>query len=326
MSYTRDQYRTAWNDATIKDPQIPLNVDIELSSVCNLKCPFCFRSDPAFKNPNKFMDSDMAIDIIDDAGKLGVPALKFNWRGEPTLHPDFSEILHYAYADRVHTIEECEALRKKGYSGYLGREVFHELLVNTNGNVPDRAFAGLMLASKVMISLDSMNPKTYAEMRRGGSLDRALDTIASLIRTGHKNVWVRRVINSTNREEHFVEDVRDRFGSDVKIAEHFEFFRADKSAACSERPRTYCGYPSQRIVIASDGKMFPCCVDYDETMPLGKYPSDSLYSVWKSASLNQIRSDLRAGIFKSDACKNCTSFMAYNVPERESVQDKEPAS
>ncbi len=72
----------------------PLCIDIETASVCDLACPHCYRQFIA--TPDKIMTKDLAFKIIDQASKLNVPSMKFNWRGEPLLNPFLSEIIDYA--------------------------------------------------------------------------------------------------------------------------------------------------------------------------------------------------------------------------------------
>lgn len=320
---TRADYRSAWANATHEDPPVPLNIDIELASICNLACPFCFygeadwnaemRQTAADGKPKKrFMPKEMAHQIIVQAESIGVPALKMNWRGESTLHPDYSEILNHAY--------------RKDYDGIFKSGAFHEILVNTNANCKPEAIAGLMCATKVMVSLDSTIVDTYKKMRKNGDLDTALHTIRTLLKNGHENVWVRRVITKDNATEPFAQNVRQLFGPKVKIAEHFCFDRnADEHHQVNDPrfERTYCGYPSQRMMIASDGTVYPCCVDTDATMPMGKFPEQSLLEIWNGEPFKKLRAELRANVFKSGICQNCESWMAYKAPEREKVQDVE---
>lgn len=343
MYKTRELYRKAWDAAYTEDPDVPLNVDIELASLCNLACPFCFWGEADFnsqmaktaedgKAKKRFMPTEMAIAIIEEAAEIGVPALKFNWRGESTLHPDYSKILQFA-ATRRKTIHmdhkcgvECEYDAEKGYHNST-IPAFHDLLVNTNANCRDHALDGLMAATKVMVSLDSTIPEVYAKMRVNGNLDRAIEVTRELIRRGHPNLWVRRVMTKDNAHEEFAARVRDIFGPGVKISEHACFDRnADEHHQTTDPlrfERTYCGYPSQRMMIASDGNVFPCCVDYDGTMVMGNVLDESMFLIWDGEKFKKLRAELRANKFTSKACQNCTSWMAYQSKNRELVQDRE---
>lgn len=325
----RSSYRDAWAKAYASDPAVPLNVDIELASVCNLTCPFCFISDSKFdemirqpamdgKSRRRLMPTKLALRLIDECAKIGVPALKFNWRGESTMHPDYSEILWYARnLSDPHSVPTNLA--------------FHDILVNTNANCRPESINGLLSATKVMVSLDSLNPQTYAQMRRGGSLERATEVIRELLRRGHPNVWVRRVLAKENKHEPFAEQVKATFGPGAHVSEHFCFDRnADsrhEAPGCdhdSEGPaRTYCGYPSQRIVVSSSGLAYPCCIDLHEEMPVGDVNRQSLLEIWSGEPMKKLRAELRAGTMKSEACKNCQSWMSHDAPQRAFVQDVE---
>lgn len=318
---SREEYRAAWSLANLDDPAIPLNIDLELASICNLACPFCFygeadwnaemkRPAPDGKPKKRFMPATMANEIIDQAASMGVPALKMNWRGESTLHPEYHEILQYA-ATRFRNIRE---------------RAFFDILVNTNANCKDEAIKGLMYATKVMVSLDSTVPATYAKMRVNGDLDRAIYVTKELLKRGHGNVWVRRVVTTANQGEPFAQEVRRIFGPRVHISEHACFDRNATEHHQLNDPRferTYCAYPSQRIMIASDGTAFPCCVDTDGTMPMGRFPEQSLAEIWSGEPFKRLRAELRANIFTSKICRKCESWKAYKSPERDQVEDKE---
>lgn len=346
MFQSRESYRAAWQTAYVNDPPVPLNLDIELAAVCNLACPFCFWGESDFNEAMKksakdgkplkrLMPTSMAIKLIDEAAEIGIPAIKFNWRGESTIHPEYSTILRHA---RTKTRDNLTLtgtyapglLQSASASGGLV-PAFHDLLVNTNGNCREHAIDGLMNATKVMISLDSLLPDTYAKMRVGGDLTSAIRTVRTLVERGHPNVWVRRVVTKENKDEPFAFLARQVFGANVKISEHAVFDRNENEQHMAndvivpDIPRTYCGYPSQRLMIAATGDVFPCCVDYDGTIKVGEYPKQSLLEIWEDEPMVRLRATLRANELSKapEKCRNCTSWMAYKAPERELVHDRE---
>ena len=287
-------------------PSVPLCVDIELSAACNLRCPFCFIQSKEYRRPKSpFMNYDLARSILLEAVTLGVPSVKFNWRGEATMHPDFSKIISYA-----------------GELSVCGKR-FLDILVNTNGNYPFHVSYGLMHATKVMFSVDSLNPETYAKMRKGGGLNKVINNISGLVELGHKNVWVRRVVTDDNRSEDFAAAARKIWSFGGKVAEHHVFERAGDQDV--PPGRAYCGYPSQRLVISTEGRVYPCCVDYGETMCMGDMRVDGLAEIWQSAEMQMLRHTLKKGLKSAypSACKSCTSWMAYDDPRRNMVSDKE---
>ena len=299
------EYRKAWNSAYKVTPKIPLNIDIELSAVCNLKCPFCPTTQSNYKKPkNKFFPVILLTKIFNEVLKLGIPAIKFNWMGEPTLHPDFNYILEFS------NVLRC-----------------YDILINTNGNYPPRKNIGLLNATKVFFSLDSMNETTYQKMRKGGELRRVLFNIESLLGGGHKNIYARRVITNDNKDEDFKHYVEGYFDGKVEVSEHYVFDRTETTEEHiyqhKNLKRQYCGYPSQRLVIDTEGNVFPCCVDFHKTMCLGSIEIDSLLDIWNSIKLKTIRDLLKDGYFPTHTCQNCTSWVAYKHPYSENMKDKE---
>lgn len=327
----REDYRIAWDKAYEQDPPVPLNIDIELASACNAKCSFCLYGDREWdksmmqldwdgKQKKRLMPTALAIELIGKASELGITAVKFNFRGESLMHPDYGMIVKYAE-------------NQGGYVDSMQRHMFRELLANTNGNIPfsnwDSGISGLMKCTKVMISLDSMDETIYPKIRVGLSLDSAKRTIDELVRLNHPDLWVRRVICKANKEENFVDAVKERWPRGVKVSEHYAFDRNhyQDQELTGEDPatweRTYCGYPSQRIVVEASGRYVPCCIAWGGEFDAGKYPEVSLKEYWESEWRRNLANELRNNVFKNDKCKNCTSFMSYKRPEREFVRDKE---
>lgn len=94
-----NRYRANWSKFPTEQivNEYPLLVDLELASVCNLKCPMCYTITDEFKEKvnAKLMDFGLFKKVIDEiAGK--VPALRLSLRGESTLHPKFIECIQYA--------------------------------------------------------------------------------------------------------------------------------------------------------------------------------------------------------------------------------------
>lgn len=333
MYATRAAYRQAWQDSALVDPTVPLNLDIELASTCNAKCSFCLYGDRDWaesmgekdwdgKTKKRFMPTDMALRLIDEAAEIGIPAIKTNFRGESTLHPDYHEIM--AYARRATSGGDRCSCHMFG-----AHPAFYDILVNTNGNCPPSAIDGLMCATKVMVSLDSMDPDIYPKVRVGLSLGKAQATIDEIVSRRHPDVWVRRVVCRDNKDEDFVGAVKARWPAGVRVSEHSAFERNHykNEALYSEDPsnweRRYCQYPSQRIVVEASGRYSACCIAWEGELSGGTYPKTSLMDYWNSPWRRKLADNLRRNMIENDKCRKCTSFMAYSRPERDKVQDVE---
>ena len=139
-------YRNDWvNPIRRQNANRPLCVDIETASICNLACPHCSRE--YIITPDKVMDEDLFIKIVDESALLKVPSMKMNWRGEPLLNPRLTKMINYA--------------KRKGIL---------EILINTNAVTLTEEKANEIIDSglDVMIySFDGGTKETYEKMRPG---------------------------------------------------------------------------------------------------------------------------------------------------------------
>ena len=93
------EYRKNWSEYPKKQyvSDYPLLVDIELASICNLKCAMCYTITDEFKQRvnTKRMEFELFKKIIDEIGGK-IPAIRLSLRGEATLNTKFTECIKYA--------------------------------------------------------------------------------------------------------------------------------------------------------------------------------------------------------------------------------------
>lgn len=147
----------------IKDPPNDYKnvslLNIESSFLCNVNCDGCIknehRNDP-HKSPLKEGPYILPVDhfkkLIDNLSQnnISVERFLFCGKGEPLLHPNFSELLSYA------------------------RELFPKsyFSVHTNGNI--NFSSGLLLLDELVIAIDGVDQESYSQYRQGGNFDRVI--------------------------------------------------------------------------------------------------------------------------------------------------------
>lgn len=77
----------------IFDPLWPISVEIHLTNRCNLNCYWC--TDKHLKKNRAYLDIKVVKDLFREVKNHDV-GVTLEGGGEPTLHKDFSEIVHYA--------------------------------------------------------------------------------------------------------------------------------------------------------------------------------------------------------------------------------------
>ena len=266
----------------------PLCVDIELSAMCDLACPFCYRQFIA--TPDRLMDDSLCLSIIDQAAEMGVPSIKFNWRGEPLLHPRLPEFVAYA--------------KDKGIP---------DTIINTNAvTLTEKKGVALIEAGLdfLIYSFDGGSRQSYEKMRPGRFARNSFDAVYGNIRTFHES---RKRLNSPfpftkiqmvltedtyDEQEAFfelfndcVDDVSvkaytERGGSlkDLdeanfkKVAEAAEklglpidspYYRDMNGSVHIAAGRLPCEQPFQRMSVSCDGAVSMCCYDWGIEHPIG---------------------------------------------------------
>lgn len=137
----------------------PVHVQLILSDLCNQNCGFCAFRDGSREdfaegdnhNPNRQIQFEKVIEILDDCVEMGVKAIELTGGGEPTIHRQFPQVIK-AINDR------CLQW------GIVTNGVRHQ---------------DLSTATWIRVSLDAGTEDTYAKVRRVQPIhfEKALETI-----------------------------------------------------------------------------------------------------------------------------------------------------
>lgn len=268
----------------------PLCFDIEVASVCDLACPFCYRQYVA--TPDKIMSKQLAFKLIDQAAELKVPSMKFNWRGEPLLNPSLGTIIEYA--------------KKKGVL---------ETIINTNATVLDEKKSKELINSGLdlmIYSFDGGNKETYEKMRPGRFKKNNFETILKNITKFNKirsdtgspfpRTKIQMILTDKTRkvqDEYYklfkdiVDDVSvkqytERGGDLTDLDQNFAkliknqkkdliekygkdavLLKDSKNNIYISEGRLPCEQPFQRVLTTYDGKVGMCCYDWGATHTVG---------------------------------------------------------
>lgn len=99
MKYLKPaNFTELWKKAI--ENKVPLKVDIELTNMCNLKCKYCYVD---FNKPIeiKNIDYKKTIELLDELREMGTLFITITG-GEPTLHPQFKDILNHALKNKFY--------------------------------------------------------------------------------------------------------------------------------------------------------------------------------------------------------------------------------
>ncbi|WAS04114.1 GTP 3',8-cyclase MoaA [Gloeomargaritales cyanobacterium VI4D9] len=149
---------------------------VSLTDRCNLRCRYCMPLHPNFMDKHSYLTPDEYVDIIQELLTYGIEEIRITG-GEPLVRPEFSEIM----------------LK-------LSMLSIPQLSLTTNGILLHQYWEILKKCNvtKINISLDSLQPKTFASITYRNSLSRILENIRQAVAQGFDikiNVVLMRGIN-----------------------------------------------------------------------------------------------------------------------------------
>lgn len=271
--------------------EYPLLVDIELSTICNLRCPMCYTRTDHFKNkvPARFMDFELFTKIIDEIGEK-VPAVRLSLRGEPTLHKQFVECIQYA---KLKGIKEISFLTN---GSTLSQDYFEKILK-----------AG---ADWITISLDGMG-ETYESVRRPLKFNDMLESVKNLKKIKDQHHTNKPVIKAQsvwpairNDPEAFY----NTFAPYVDLVAYnplIDYLSRDIDIVYEDNfscPQFY-----QRLLVGVNGHAMMCSNDEFGEMVVGDANKETIYEIWHGGKLQHIRNihKQKSGFLRINICKRC---------------------
>lgn len=271
---------------------IPVHLDLELTARCQLKCPGC--PSMKLKYGRGDMDVNTAKLAICEFATKGGASIKFNWRGEPTLYPRLADLVKHA--------TDFSVIDK---------------MINTNGVKMTQSLSKDLIKAGLTScawSIDSHIDATYEKLRPGAKLPLVLENLSTFLDYKDlldSDVYVRvqrigypKVIKEEPFDE-FVDFFKDHYPGINAIAENH--YKEKALEGRTDIPSQPCAQPWQRLVMAYDGTVGPCCEMNRFKSPLGVYPKENLPNIWRSDSLEFLRQCHREGRQNElEACKRCT--------------------
>ena len=291
----RARYDLAFNTKKLFD--YPPAMQIELSKACNLKCPFCYQANDDFKKSiiakQAFMDIEFFKRLI-DASKGKVPYIILASRGEPLMHPQFSEMIEYL------------------------RDGFLDVKVNTNGMFLTEQLCTLILdhVDTLVISVDSHEKNVYESLRINADFARLIGNLELLrsVRSKHprkEEITIRISGVSVPWAEQDYEAFRNFFqvyADDVVLVQYVPWEKIYKLQV-SKASTNPCSELWTMLYIWSDGTINCCDVDNMSTLvgkPLDMSCSDPIGNAWMSPAMQRLRTMHIAGDRESlTPCRVC---------------------
>lgn len=289
--YVINRFKWHWFPRLGIVPDYPLHMDIEVSTLCNLNCPMCYRRIKEFDEnvPKCTMDFKLFKKIIDEiAGH--VYSIRLSLRGEAFLNKDISKMTTYAKnagIKEVASLTNMHAIKKE--------------------DIQKLVDSGLDWLS---VSIDGIG-KTYERIRKPAKFSETFEKIKLLHKIKKEKGKVKPVVSiqsifpaiKDTAEEYvrLLSPYVDKLASNplIDYLIKSEDIVYEKNFSC---PTIY-----QRLVIGSDGKFLMCVNDEFGRHVIGDAKRNGVYEIWHSREMKKLRKAHKEHIAvgKYEPCKKC---------------------
>lgn len=284
----------------------PYNLSIELSSICNLKCPQCPVGLGKINRTKKFMEVLTAQKVIDEFRSKGL-VLNLYFQGESLLNPNFYEIATMGPANNLFTI------------------------LSTNATLINKENAERIIKTgihRVIISADGIEQNSYEKYRIGGQAETVWNSIEYLsqAKKSARKKWPEIVVQTlvSKHNENSLKEIKKHALQKGANKVHFktmqiyqdhdawlpslEKFRRYESLKLVKEPKNKCLRALSGVVISSDGDILPCCHDKQAENSFGNI-EDGFNSVIKGRKRKAFLSTIYLSDNMFPICKNCPEAM-----------------
>jgi radical SAM protein with 4Fe4S-binding SPASM domain len=289
-------YRQQWGDVARGrlETDFAMNIDIQTTDVCNLKCPMCPHTvmwDQGSLD-NRMMSREEYAHIIDQSAAAGAKAVKITYQNEPTAHKDIVWQVEYA--------------KQKGIL---------DVLINTNATLLRKERStGLLKAGLdgLFVSFDAISPDLYAEQRVGTTIGKVIDNVYEFVQLRNKirpgcQIRVAMVMYDDPKWRRQYEGLKIMWSHLVDSVGYSSFVDYDKGQDFPKMEGWACSQPFQRMVLKINGNVTVCCPDVHDEIVVGNWRREKLVDIWHGARAREVRRKHRENQYHQiEACRKCS--------------------
>ena len=277
-----------------KLPKFPDHIDIELSSACNMRCPMCFTTTDEFKTNVKtaVMSFDLFKKIVDEAVAHNVFSIRLSWRGEPTLNPNYIEMIRYAKEKGIKEVSSLTNLLK------MTPEMFEEMVD--------------LEMDWLTISFDGMG-ETYNRIRHPAKFEDAVEKIRKFSEIKKRKKSIKPVVKiqgvwpAVQEDPQAFYDVFRGIVDQVAVNPLLDYLRNDEEGQIVFRENFTCPILWQRFAVGADGLISLCIHDELSHHIIGDINEQSIAEIWNGPELQAARESHKnhQGMSDYKACAEC---------------------
>lgn len=285
---------------------VPIVINIESSSICNLKCIECLNGLNQIKREIDFIDIEIYKKFISEISKKSW-IINLYFQGEPLINKNIIEMISFAKTKGLMTV------------------------ISTNGNLITEQLANDLVNSgldTIIISLDGWNQSTYEAYRKGGSFEKLIQGMKFLAEAKQKHhsmspSFIAQCLSTSISEKNTAEikNIATKFGFNFQLKSIQIYNQTDSNQLIpkskgrysmkngqidsSKKIKNYCRRLWTHTIITSDSQIVACCNDKVPYYIFGNFSTTDFHTILHSKARINFQSMVLKQKNKISICQNC---------------------
>jgi radical SAM protein with 4Fe4S-binding SPASM domain len=279
-AYARKKELKKQNIAWPLKPQsdrIPTSITVETTNICNTKCSFC----PHNKMKRKLQHMDMSLftKVIEDAADNNIKNITLSFFGEPLTDPQLFERIKYC--------------RKKNFT----HVTFFSNCMLLNKEISKKIVTSGL--TTLVVSLDAATPETFKKIRFNGDYNKVIKNLKELVKLRNKynkdliiEMTIKQLGESDKEIDMFIKFWKEQGVNDISVGRIHDWADKDikkKFNLNNKKLNLPCLALWTNFIVLSDGKVVPCCIDYDGTLSYADMTKQTIREAWNSKKILELR-------------------------------------
>ena len=264
---------------TLKDIKI---LSIEFSSVCNLRCKYCFLEQ---NNRPRFLDIALYEKIIKEVAenpKYNIRIMEWPISGEFFVYPEHKQVVD---------------ITKKYWDAnphFRPHIILNENLMLLNEEKVD-LILGSGIVRQIICSIDGHDDKTFEDMRPPARFDKLRENFNMLIRKNEESgnpVFIQ--INNGRDEKSIGKPLSQEMVDIFKQGDAVRSWRPkswnesfNKGAKQFYPAKGFCTFVFNNVTLSANGHISKCCMDLKGSTVYADFSKGTLEEIWHSEARKQ---------------------------------------
>ncbi len=266
---------------------------IEISNICNLKCPFCSQTD----REKTIMSAQKFNDVIKQSKEYS-DYIYLHVKGEPLVHPQFMEILSIAEVNNIKINITT--------NGILIREV-EEILFRS------KAIHQINISLHSLVCLNDKQKENY--------LNNIYHFIEQVSKQKNFFVSLRLWIKNDNLNAYILNYLENKLNKKIIISKKSiidqVYISCDEEFAWPNLSSSFvshvgsCLGTRDQIAILANGDVVPCCLDAEGMIKFGNIFEESLTIILNKPRFLEMKKGFENRKVLEELCQKCTYRLRF---------------